>query len=80
MKLDEGRSWALLHYYTPGGLELGQQGVGTHNELGQAFTNASTWRTIDRFLSSRVLYTRRSLKVIKRNGTEERREFSEQNT
>lgn len=47
-ELDKGRSWALLRYYTTEGLKLGQQGVGTHNELGHAFTDASTWRTIDR--------------------------------
>lgn len=44
----EGRSWALLRYYTASeGLELGQQGVSTHNELGHAFTNVSTRPTID---------------------------------
>lgn len=45
----EGRSWALLRCYTASeGLELGQQGVATHNELGHAFTNVSTRPTIDR--------------------------------
>lgn len=38
------------------GLELGQQGVGTHNELGHAFTNVSTRRTIDR-VPTLYLYT-----------------------
>lgn len=53
----EGRSWALLRYYTASeGLELGQQGVGTHNELGHAFTNVSTRRTIDR-VPTLYLYT-----------------------
>lgn len=64
----EGRSWALLRCYTASeGLELGQQGVGTHNELGQAFTNVSTRPTIDR-VPTLYLY----IFSTDRNATEEK--------